>query len=510
MSERKTSKKVSIELEPIGDGKKKTSLRSSDSGERPGTSNRPGTKDGRPDTGGSRPGSKKKNKNGDEEDEDDDVWSEYSDDWSDDGNQMASDTAQSAGDFFSRIGNAIHGAIFNFGPPYSNDTMDNSQLAFECQEYFASYTTVFKLLLKGANPNWKDEEDLFNTPTHFAAKHCHLHILRLFKEAHANFNIVNEMGQTPLIYAVLMKQKNVKRSKQLALVKYLLKQGADINFRDKGGYCAIDYAVLNDDLEIVNRLLNAGAKVMRSNEILVAKRRDLISMIGPTPTEDRNTIARMINHKYEKEQEEFGIRKQNREDLLKIQLEEARREKLQIYLKEKREMAELIARQNEQDRILAEKAEDLRRHILEEKEEFRKMLAGDRWRHGEYRKNEKTNLWEWHQEKIRKYEAIGEGRYKESMQQMDNYYDKNVVTNYQKQWRRITGGGNIEIKWQKADPFITLERQKALNKEIERERLQRLADETEDGAAPNSSSVDFRDENDDLLDGEDLSDLLFT
>lgn len=510
-NQRKTSKKVSIEGEGQGQGQslkklsnasdqKKASIRSDGSENRPGTSNRPGT--------GSRPSSKKKKKvDGDDSggEDNDDVWSEYSDDWSDNGSENGNNAAQSAGDILSRVGNAIHGAIFNFGPPYSTSIEDNGLLVYECQEYFASYVQVFQLLLKGANPNWKDEEDLYNSPTHFAAKHCHLHVLRLFKEAHADFNITNEMGQTPLIYAVMMKQRNVKRSKQMALIKYLLRQGADVNFRDKGGYCAIDYAVMNDDLELVERLLKGGANVMRTNDTLVAKRRELITLVGNTPTDERNEIARMINLQYEHEQGEYAKRKKTREVELKAQLEEARHEKVQLYLQEKREMKELIEKQKEQDRILAEKAEDLRRRIREEKEEFRKMLAGNRWRHGEYRKNEKNNLWEWHQDKIRRYEAIGEERFKESRQQMDQYYNRDAVNPYQKRWKRLTGG-DIEINWHKADQFITIERKKILDQEKELEILKRSADI--DTGIPNTNSIDFRDENDDLLDGEDIMDLL--
>jgi len=482
MSDRpKSSKKVSIggELEPID--KKKLSNASGDNN-RPGTSShRPSTKEkktsinsntsdeNRPHTSGSRPSSKKKKKNGDNDDDGDfdDAWSDYSDDWSNDDHHhdRAEEARQAAGNILSRVGNAIHSAIFNFGPPYTEDTMDNSQLAFECQEYFASYRAVFRLLLKGANPNWKDEEDLFNTPTHFAAKHCHIHILRLLKEAHANFNIANEMGQTPLIYAVMMKQMNVKRNKQFALVKYLIRQGADVNWRDKGGYCPLDYAVMNDDVEMVKKLLQAGANVMRTNDILVAKRKEIISLIRDTPTDDRNLIARMINNKYEKEKDDHEQRKIVREVQLKKQLEEAHHEKMQRYLQEKREMTELISKQKEQDNILAAKAESLRRRILEEKEEFKKMLEGNRRKLGEYRKNKNTNLWEWHQEKIRKNEAIGEERIKESANQMDQYYIRDSVTKYQKQWKRITGA-DIEIDWHKSDQFVTLERSKLIEKGI--------------------------------------------
>ena len=216
---------------------------------------------------------------------------------------------------------------------------------------------------------------------------------------------------------------------------------------------------------MVKKLLLAGANVMRTNDILVAKRKEIISLIRDTPTDDRNLIARMINNKYEKEKDDHEQRKIVREVQLKKQLEEAHHEKMQRYLQEKREMTELISKQKEQDNILAAKAESLRRRILEEKEEFKKMLEGNRRKLGEYRKNKNTNLWEWHQEKIRKYEAIGEERFKESANQMDQYYIRDSVTKYQKQWKRITGA-DIEIDWHKSDQFVTLERSKLIEKGI--------------------------------------------
>ena len=52
------------------------------------------------------------------------------------------------------------------------------------------------------------------------------------------------------------------------IVEYLLKEGFDVNSRDKGNRTALHYAVLGNQIELSRLLISKGAKVDAIGEIL--------------------------------------------------------------------------------------------------------------------------------------------------------------------------------------------------------------------------------------------------
>ena len=93
------------------------------------------------------------------------------------------------------------------------------------------------------NPNYRDEYDLYYTAMHWCARRCHLRAMRMLRRARAEVNILNEFGQSPLILSALTRHPPPMTHKQQKTIKYLINQGALVNLRDRGGYCALDYAV---------------------------------------------------------------------------------------------------------------------------------------------------------------------------------------------------------------------------------------------------------------------------
>ena len=59
--------------------------------------------------------------------------------------------------------------------------------------------------------------------------------MKMLRQAKADLNITNELGQTPLILSLIVKQ-TFRRAQQIKAVRFLVKEGADINTRDKAGY----------------------------------------------------------------------------------------------------------------------------------------------------------------------------------------------------------------------------------------------------------------------------------
>lgn len=88
------------------------------------------------------------------------------------------------------------------------------------------------------------------------------------------------------------------------------KEGADVNWRDKGGYCPIDYAAMNNDMEHIQILLEAGATLRRENAMLRAKRRAILKNVYDPD------VYRVLNEHLKREEAEFQAREKQRFDEL--------------------------------------------------------------------------------------------------------------------------------------------------------------------------------------------------
>ena len=110
----------------------------------------------------------------------------------------------------------------------------------------------------GIDPNIQD--DIGDTPLHYAAEHGHLDVVKLLLEHGADPNIQNNSGKTPLHYAAL--------DGHLEIVKFLLEHGANPNVQDyKFGVTPLHFAVYHCDVDMTRFLLDHGADpTIRDNE----------------------------------------------------------------------------------------------------------------------------------------------------------------------------------------------------------------------------------------------------
>ena len=172
----------------------------------------------------------------------------------------------------------------DYGPPYY--TQDNPRGHLELLEVVSKVpiklVQVHLLLNERVNPNLIDPEDPMRyTALHWCARSYNVPAMKMLYKAKITSNPLSILYQTPLVLACLVKQKPVseRRKLQLNAVKYLLEQGASVNIRDKGGFTVLDYAAMNDDVEIVKILLSYGAKVREVNKYFSVKQAHVFDLM---------------------------------------------------------------------------------------------------------------------------------------------------------------------------------------------------------------------------------------
>jgi len=135
----------------------------------------------------------------------------------------------------------VVGAFIDYGPPYAGPDEDVPLygLNTECCNFNVKVFAVHNLLNMRANPNDRDPDDLYYSAAHWCVRNCHFLVLRMLRRAGANFNLQNEFGQSVLSLCSLLPQPAEKAKTQLKMIKYLVKEGADVNHRDRGGNLCI-------------------------------------------------------------------------------------------------------------------------------------------------------------------------------------------------------------------------------------------------------------------------------
>lgn len=296
-------------------------------------------------------------------------------------------------------------------------------------------------------------------------------------------NILNELGESMLGMACLMKYSEDKFYDNIRIIRFLIENGADIEYRDKAGYAPLDFATMNNNKEIIQLLLDNGATVERNNDILVAKRKDLLDHVKDPDT------YQILNSKVKIVKELRAAQNYKNEGILRIAME---KQKIKDQI-EKFELRRKLKRA-EKDRKAGEKfyIEQVERIAQENRDEINEILG---------RKNEdaryKYRSWvrdifgKWHWEKTDTTKSHID-IYKEGIEQLCEIKDKYSYELYNDRWKELTEGHELEIKWTKSDVFESFH---------EGNRPKQLKEEkfAVELGSPLSDDVDFRDENDEML-----------
>ena len=81
-----------------------------------------------------------------------------------------------------------------------------------------------------------------------------------------------------------MKYATDKFYDNIRIIRFLIENGADIDHRDKAGCTPSDFAAMSNNKEIIQLLLGNGVSVERNNNILVAKRQELLEHVKDPDT----------------------------------------------------------------------------------------------------------------------------------------------------------------------------------------------------------------------------------
>lgn len=384
-----------------------------------------------------------------------------------------------------KLGKEFVKIFIDYGPPYTDEphTLQGS-LVDECSELNMSLFNLHMLLNDRADPNIPDAEDLYYTPMHWCGRNFHLLAAKMLLRAKANINRPNEFGITPFGLCVITTATDNYRSKKLKMIKWFLKKGADVNWRDKGGLTALDYAVMNDDVMAVKLLLAHGALTDRNNKILVAPRVPVLDHWRGNPE-----VYKMVLEANEAEMDRMareemerwnaGADKREAERVAKLHHDLAKLKETKIVRKKTREStAEREARELEYKRKLLDALDYL------------KISADKRRDAGGWIRNE---VGQWHWKDIVKKNRELDKLYTTSVDLMHKLRKKNKIDEFNNKWEVLTKGGKIEMKWDKADKF-----------RIEGEVY---SDEEEEKKDPDEIQF-YQDENDAELEGEDLDDMM--
>lgn len=393
--------------------------------------------------------------------------------------------------FLKRQGKAFVRNFIDYGPPYSKSKPYDVVLINECAKPVLNHLELHKLLNTRLNPNIPDPEDLYYTATHWCARNAHYTGLKMLRRAGANLNVTNEMGVTPLDLAVMMKHPPDRRPAQLKCVRYILEEGANVNTRDKGGYAPIDHAAVNQDIEIIMMLLERGAKVMRENYVFVGSRHHILRNVH-----DPECYKVLYEKLLEEEDEAFArqIKQQQRNFII-----EAEKNHVKLHLalnkKKQRRLERLKALEDttRSETILKERLGKL----SDEMEKNLKAQEKKKSTHGIWEKDF-AGHWEFYPRKTASISS--QGIYDTNKAIMTSLQDKNDITRFNKIWREKTDKGKIELPWKKSEPFVLPgDKVEVIHstKQISLDQLQNTA-----------TDVDYRDENDQELEGEDLDDML--
>ena len=181
---------------------------------------------------------------------------------------------------------ALSRSFMDYGPPYrrwKDEDIEPFPIVDCCADMNISYVKLHRLLNARVDPNIPDDEDFYNRGMHYCGRHLHFLAARMLRRAGAEVNVINEWGQSPLHFVcmnVQVMEKDKRGPRQMKFVEWLIDQGINIHLRDKGGYEPLDFACMANNLELVELLIEHGAKFRRDNYMFRGKRKPLLEHIS--------------------------------------------------------------------------------------------------------------------------------------------------------------------------------------------------------------------------------------
>jgi hypothetical protein len=324
---------------------------------------------------------------------------------------------------------ALIKTFIDYGPPYLRQE-EHFGLINECSEPKQKIFTVHSILNAKADPNIRDPEDLYYAASHWACRNSHFMIVKMLHRAKADFNQLNEFGQSSLHMACIVKHPPHKAKTQQKMLIYLLEECmCDPNLRDKGGFCGLDYAAMNEDYNLIKILLKHGADVLRVNETLVASRKDLLSHINDPE------CYRILYNAIKKAETSYNEVKKERE---RIRKEKAHFERMQRRQEEQiqRKIREWKRKEEAAGKAYKEQKKSERDKRIR-KEMHTLSNTGQAERLGGYTRNPKNGRWTW-AEKI--FKPTSTLIYNESREKMKELRDANKYEVFNRRWESVVQG----------------------------------------------------------------------
>jgi hypothetical protein len=298
--------------------------------------------------------------------------------------------------------------------------------------------------------------------------------MRMLRRAKADVNLLNEFGQSPLILSTLTKHPPPMTKKQQKTILYLLSQGALVNLRDRGGYCALDYAVMNQDPFSIQTLIDNGANLTRNNEILVAQRKHILSM--STDPECRAIIKKQLAKEERQLAGEAALKAAEEAVLAYTEKRRLRMESDLLHREQRAAEAKEAEVKEYRDRIMADRMDRIH-------DEMAGLLRPRPPRPGTWVKENQPGAWSLKRHDD-EFVNIESKVYSESAYMMKELRVANKREVFNERWQ-AKSGGTLEMEWNRDKRFVT--------------------EESKLASRPASSNpLDFRDENDEELEGEDL------
>ncbi len=387
-------------------------------------------------------------------------------------------------------------SFVDYGPPYfpheDGEELEPCPVVDCVSEMNMSYVKLHRLLNARCDPNIPDPDDFYQTAMHYAGRHLHFLAARMMRRAGADVNVVNEWGQSPLmlvIINVVAHERDPRRGRQLKMMNWLIEQGANVQLRDKGGYECLDFACMNNDLQIIKILMDKGAKVRRDNYSLVAKRETLLEKIADPE------VYRFILEHLKEEEEHFGQKEELRKKIRDLEEHDRQAAKNLSSLAKRKE--DKLRKQKEALAFERKLEKESRRNanVAASMHSLTKGKKAKDAQFGEWKPDDTKN-WHWEGRSTQKSaDEMSATIHSKSINRMKTLEKKNRKSIYNERWQKMGGSAAIEVPWKRSAPF-------------EMEGVTDQKDEKGSSEDDDSDELNERDENDDMLDGEDLGEVL--